>query len=152
MIEKVSFEKTSYGQLPIRFEAGTPAIAEVIAFGAALSFLQSIGQERIDRWEGYLTRLLRTGLQAIPEVVLIGGDGPRGALQSLSFTTGHPLDVATLLDTKGIAVRTGHLCAQPLLDYLKKPSLLRVSFGLYNTIEECHFFLQSLQEALLLLK
>lgn len=148
MIDTVTLEKTTYGPLPTRFEPGTQAVAEIIAFQEALSFIQNIGLHTIFEWEHRLTTYVREKLSSIEQVHLIGNAKTRGALQSLSFTKAHPLDVATLLDTKNIAVRSGHMCGQPLLKACNETSLLRVSFGVYNTLEECDIFIEALKETL----
>ena len=148
MIDTVSFSQATYGPLPARFEPGTPAIAEVIGFGEALLFLRKIGLHRIAQWESALTSYTREQLTTIPGLLLIGNAQQRGPLQSFSFEKAHPLDVATLLDLRGIAVRSGHMCCQPLLRTLHTSSLLRISFGLYNSYEDCDHFLYSLHDVL----
>lgn len=148
MVDRVTFEKTTFDVLPTRFEAGTPSIAEVIAFGESISFLQRIGIEKIAHYEKHLIDHLRQELALIPSVQLLGESEKRGPLQSMTFEHAHPLDVATLLDMKGIAVRTGHLCCQPLLSSLNLSSVLRLSLGVYNTISECDRFIQELKRVL----
>ena len=120
-------------------------------FKEALSFIQEIGIPRISEWEQSLTTYLRTKLAQIPEIKLIGNTSPRGPLQSFSFLKHHPLDVATLLDLRGIAVRSGHMCCQPLVRSLGASSIMRVSFALYNTFSECDQFLSALEDVLRLL-
>lgn len=151
MIDTVTFAKTTYGPLPSRFEAGTPAIAEVIGLGTAISFLQRIGLERIAAWENALSSYLSASLASIPHVRLIGHAPSRGPIQSIAFTNAHPLDVATFLDMKDIAVRSGHMCCQPLLLSLQTSSLMRVSFGLYNSFDDCNRFLNGLEKILRLI-
>lgn len=152
MIDTVTFAKTTYGPLPTRFEPGTPAIAEVIAFGEALSFIHRIGLDNIAEWESSLTSYLRGKLTNMPRIQLIGNASARGPIQSFSFQEAHPLDVATFLDLRGIAVRCGHMCCQPLLKSLNTSSLMRVSFGVYNSFEDCDRFLTALEEILLLIR
>ena len=151
MIDTVTFAKSTYGPLPSRFEPGTPAIAEVIGLGSAISFLQGIGLQRIAAWEASLASYLHEALSSFSTIRLIGRAPARGPIQSLTFTNAHPLDVATFLDMKGIAVRSGHMCCQPLLLSLNTPSLMRISLGLYNSFDDCNRFLNALEKVLRLI-
>jgi cysteine desulfurase/selenocysteine lyase len=152
MIETVTFEKTTYNVLPLKFEAGTPMIAEVIGLGAALDFVQSIGLQNIAALEHQL--LLRTTeqLQAIPDLTIFGNAPEKGALVSFNIKGIHPLDIGTMLDLHGIAVRTGHLCAQPVMRKFGTPAFVRASFGLYNTLEEVDAFAEALRQIIPKLK
>ncbi len=152
MIETVTIQHSTYQDPPLRFEAGTPLIAEVIGLGAAIRFIESIGREKIAAWEQELLLYATKQLRAIPGMRIIGTASHKGAIISFAVEGIHPLDIGTLLDIRGIAVRTGHLCAQPTLKRFGVSSLTRVSFGLYNTKEEIDQFIKALQEVLLLLR
>ena len=145
MIDTVTLEGCTYGPLPLKFEPGTPIIAEAIGFGATCDYLNSIGLEKIYAWEKELQTYLKDRLFQINYVKLFGTAKRRVSLQSFIIKGVHPLDVATLLDLKGIAVRSGHLCCQPLLNKVNLTSALRVSLGVYNTKEEIETFVQELQ-------
>jgi cysteine desulfurase/selenocysteine lyase len=151
MIQAVSFEKTTYQEPPLRFEAGTPPIAEVIGLGAAIEFIQKIGFEAIARHEKQLTEKALLALSKIPEVKLLSNPKHRASLIALTCQERHPLDVGTLLDARGFAVRTGHLCAQPTLKRFGVTSVIRISFGIYNTLSEIEKFSIALQEVLAIL-
>ncbi|MEM6266173.1 MAG: aminotransferase class V-fold PLP-dependent enzyme, partial [Pseudomonadota bacterium] len=135
MIEKVSFAGTTYGPAPQRFEAGTPAIAEAIAFAAAAEYCAEIGLERIHQQEARLTARLRRELSAMNDVTVFG---PADACGIVSFAIDgiHPHDLGTILDEGNVAIRAGHHCAQPLMDYLEVPATARASFGLYSEDED----------------
>lgn len=148
MIEKVSFERTSYNSLPLRLEAGTPAIAEAIGLTAALSYLQEIGLKNIQAHEEELTTYCLEKLRENPAIQIVGQSAKRGPIISFIPVKGHPLDLASWLDIRHICLRSGHLCAQPTLQKLGCSSLLRVSFGLYNSREDIDLFLAALQEGL----
>ena len=147
MIRSVTYQKTLYAELPHRFEAGTPNIAGVVGFDAALRYLDAIGFDALGRHEqellGHGTELLR----GMPGVRLIG-TAPR-KIGVLSFVVDgiHPHDVGTMLDTEGVAIRTGHHCAQPLMDRFCVPATARVSLGLYNTRDELNTFARALAKA-----
>lgn len=134
MIQTVRFEKTTYNELPYKFEAGTPDYVGAIALGKALEFVQQIGIENIARHERMLTQYTLERFTEIENMHIIGK--PDGS--AVSFLVGdiHPADLGTLLDRLGIAIRTGHHCAQPLIDHLGIPGTVRASFALYNTREE----------------
>lgn len=151
MIESVSFAKTTYQAPPLRFEAGTPSIAEVIGLGAALTFLQKIGFEAIASHEKMLTDKALEELALIPQVRLLSTPKKRASLITFTCPGYHPLDIGTLLDSRGIAVRTGHLCAQPTLKRFGISSAIRASFGIYNTLSEIALFSKALKEVLILL-
>jgi len=152
MIDVVTFEKTTYNTLPLKFEAGTPMIAEVVGLGAAIDFVESVGLEAIYSWEHELLLHAMAGMENIPEVRLIGTANEKGAIISFEIEGVHPLDVGTLLDLHGIAVRTGHHCAQPTMKHFGVPGCARISFGLYNTKEEIDRFIEVLKEIIPLLK
>lgn len=145
MIEKVEFEKTTYNVLPLKFEAGTPMIAEVIALGSAIDYIQSIGLENIEAWEHELLVYATEKLEQIPKLKIIGQAKEKGALISFVIDGIHSLDLGGFLDLKGIAVRTGHHCAQPVMRFFNVPSTARASFGCYNTKEEIDYLADSLR-------
>ena len=148
MIERVTLEKTTYNRLPLKFEAGTPMIAEVIGLGAAIDYLSAIGMETIQCWEHDLLAYATLKLSQIPNLQIIGTAKEKGAIISFTIAGVHPLDLATLLDCRRIAIRTGHHCSQPALDRFGLSSTARISFGLYNTFEEIDQFLSSLTNIL----
>ena len=136
MILSVTFEKTTYNTIPHKFEAGTPPIAAMIGLGAAVDYLRAIGLERIAEHEHALLSYATEQMSALPDVRLIGTASEKAAV--LSFYVGeiHPHDVGTLLDEQGIAVRTGHHCAQPVMKRFGIPATARASFAFYNTFDE----------------
>ena len=136
MIEMVSFEKTTYAELPFKFEAGTPHIAGAIALGAAVDYVTGIGLSRMRVYEDGLLAYAAERLGAINSVRLIGTAPDKTAILSFMVDEVHPHDVGTILDREGIAVRTGHHCAQPLMDRYNVSATVRASFGLYNTRDE----------------
>lgn len=136
MIEEVTFEKTTYASLPHKFEAGTPHICGGIAFGAALKYLNKIGFETIAAYENDLLNYATAALLAIEGLKIYGQADHKTAVISFNLEGIHPYDVGSILDQLGIAVRTGHHCAQPIMDYFKIPGTVRASFSFYNTKEE----------------
>ena len=148
MIETVTFEKTTYNQLPLKFEAGTPQIAEVIGLGAAIDYLLSIGLEGIHEWEEGLVNHATSLVKNIPGIRVISNAVEKGAILTFSFDKVHPLDIGTLLDLQGVAIRTGHLCAQPTMRHFGITAACRASFGLYNTMEEVELFASALQKVI----
>ena len=148
MIGHVSFEKTTYANLPFKFEAGTPDFIDIAAFSKALDFIDSIGIDNIARHEEMLLKYATSKLQEIPNLKIYGTSDHKSAV--ISFLVGdiHPYDIGMLLDKLGIAVRTGHHCAQPLMDYYGIPGTVRASFAVYNTIEEFDSFIAALHRIL----
>jgi cysteine desulfurase / selenocysteine lyase len=146
MISSVTFEKTTYNVLPHKFEAGTPNIAGVVGFGAALDYVQSIGIGAIERHEGELLSDATAKVSAIPGVRIIGTAAAKAGVLSFTIEGVHPHDVGTVLDREGVAVRTGHHCAQPVMDFFKVPATARASFGLYNTPAEVDALVAGIQE------
>jgi cysteine desulfurase / selenocysteine lyase len=136
MIASVTFEKTTYNDVPYRFEAGTPDIAGAIGLGAAVNYLQKLGMEAIFHHEHELLRHGTRLLSGMKSVRLIGTAASKAAVLSFEVEGVHPHDVGSLLDHEGIAVRTGHHCAQPVMDRFGVPATTRASFGIYNTKEE----------------
>jgi cysteine desulfurase/selenocysteine lyase len=136
MIASVTFEKTVYNRLPYKFEAGTPNIADTIGFGAALEYVNSLGLEQIELHEADLLDCATKSVEAIPGVRVVGTAREKAGVLSFVMENIHPHDIGTILDTEGIAVRTGHHCAQPVMQRFGIPATARASFGLYNTREE----------------
>jgi cysteine desulfurase / selenocysteine lyase len=136
MIASVTFEKTVYNRLPYKFEAGTPDIAGVIALGAAVEYLEHLGLEKIEQHEHELLAYATEKVSAIPGVKLIGTAKNKAGVLSFVMDGVHPHDIGTILDHEGIAIRTGHHCAQPVMQRFGIPATARASFGLYNTKEE----------------
>jgi cysteine desulfurase/selenocysteine lyase len=136
MIASVTFEKTVYNRLPYKFEAGTPNIADTIGLGAAIEYLNHLGLDEIERHEADLLAYATKSVGSIPGVRIVGTAKEKAGV--LSFVMGeiHPHDIGTILDTEGIAIRTGHHCAQPVMQRFGIPATARASFGLYNTREE----------------
>ena len=136
MILSVTFEKTTYNVIPHKFEAGTPPIAAAIGLGAAVDYLREVGMDRIAAHEHALLDYATEAIRALPGVRIIGTAGEKASVVSFYIDEVHPHDAGTLLDQEGIAVRTGHHCAQPVMDRFKVPATVRASFALYNTLEE----------------
>ncbi len=142
MIREVTFEKTTYNTIPFKFEAGTPSIAEVIAFKSALDFITSTGKANIHRHEHDLLQYAVSLLQDVKGVIPVGTAAEKIAVFSFNIQSMHPFDVGQLLDAKGIAVRTGHHCTQPLMRRLGIEGTVRASFAVYNTRTEVEVFAQ----------
>jgi cysteine desulfurase / selenocysteine lyase len=151
MIKDVTFEKITFNDLPYKFEAGTPNIADVIGFKAALDFVYQVGKEKIRRHEHELLVHATESLEQIPGVRIIGKAKEKVSLVSFIVDKVHPQDLGILLDNRGIAVRTGHHCAQPLMDRFCIPGTTRASFAMYNTKEEIDQLVTGLQRAIKLL-
>ena len=152
MIAEVTFEKTTYADLPHKFEAGTPNIAGGIAFGAALDYMNAIGFDAIAAYEQELLDYATTALKKIEGVQIYGEAPKKTAVLSFNVQGIHPYDVGSILDKFGIAVRTGHHCAQPIMDYYQIPGTIRASFSFYNTTEEIDRMLAALERALQMLQ
>jgi cysteine desulfurase/selenocysteine lyase len=136
MIDTVTFERTTFAPLPSKFEAGTPDIAAVVAFRAALDYLTTVGLDAIAAHEHALVERATARLSAIPGVHIIGTATPKAGVVSFTMDCAHPHDIGTVLDSEGIAIRAGHHCAQPLMRRFGVPSTARASFYLYNTAED----------------
>lgn len=152
MIEQVTFEKTTFNELPYKFEAGTPNIGGILAFGVTLDYLNEIGLDIIAHYEQELLNYATLKLREVPDLHILGDVENKGALISFTIDGVHPLDLATLLNLKGIALRSGHLCAQPGLKRFGHTSVSRISFALYNTIDEIDQFVENLKQTLHTLK
>lgn len=152
MIAEVTFEKTTYADLPHKFEAGTPNIAGGIAFGAALDYVNSIGLEAIATYEASLLAYATAALEQLPGITIYAKDVEKVAVLSFNVQGLHPYDVGSILDKIGIAVRTGHHCAQPIMDYYEIPGTIRASFAFYNTKEEIDRMVEALKKAITMLQ
>jgi len=152
MIDEVTFEKTTYADLPHKFEAGTPNICGGIAFGAALDYMNAIGFEAIGSYENELLHYATEQLAQIEGLRIYGENKHKTAVISFNIDSIHPYDVGTLLDKMGIAVRTGHHCAQPIMDYYKIQGTIRASFAFYNTKDEVDIFVNGVQRAVAMLR
>jgi len=147
MIDEVSFEKTTYSDLPNKFEPGTPNIAGVIASGIALDYINNIGLEEIKEYEDYLLDYATKKLLEINGLKIYGKSKNKTSVISFNIGDIHPYDIGSLIDNLGIAVRTGHHCAQPIMDYFKIPGTIRVSFCFYNTTDEIDSLVSALKKA-----
>ena len=152
MIAEVTFEKTTYADLPHKFEAGTPNIAGGIAFGAALDYINAIGMEQIATYEEELLQYATDKLSKIPGLKIYGTAPKKTAVISFNVEGIHPYDIGSILDKLGIAVRTGHHCAQPIMDYYQIPGTVRASFSFYNTFEEINSMVEALKKAITMLQ
>lgn len=152
MIATVSFEKTTYADLPHKFEAGTPNIAGGIAFGAAIDYIHSIGLNHIAAYEQELLHYATDQLSQIPGLKIYGQAPHKTAVISFNIGEIHPYDIGTILDKMGIAVRTGQHCTQPIMDYYKIPGTVRASFSFYNTIEEIDRLVAAVKKAQMMLE
>ena len=150
MIDTVTFEKTTYAGLPHKFEAGTPDICGGIAFGVAVDYMNSIGFQNIAAYE---QELLEYGTKKLEEIgnIKIYGTTHKTSVISFNIEGIHPYDIGAILDKLGVAVRTGHHCAQPIMDFYKIPGTIRASFAFYNTKEEIDVFVKALQKVILML-
>jgi cysteine desulfurase/selenocysteine lyase len=152
MISEVTFEKTTYNALPNKFEAGTPAIAEVIAFKKSIEFIESIGFDNIEKIEHDLLFYATRKLKEITGVRILGEAKEKSAVISFVIDDIHPHDLGVILDKEGVAIRTGHHCTQPLLKFFGVTSTARASFAFYNTVEEIDVFINALNKAIKFLK
>ncbi len=152
MIAEVTFEKTSYADLPHKFEAGTPNIAGGIAFGTALDYINAIGIKKIANYEEELLQYATYELSKIPRLKIYGTASKKIAVISFNVEGIHPYDIGSILDKLGIAVRTGHHCAQPIMDYYQIPGTVRASFSFYNTFEEIDRMIEALIKAITMLQ
>jgi len=151
MIDQVSFEKTTYAGLPHKFEAGTPNICGGIATGAGLDYMNGLGFDNIASYENELLQYGTEKLLEIDGLKIYGTSAHKTAVISFNVGNIHPYDIGTILDKLGIAVRTGHHCAQPIMEYYKIPGTVRASFSFYNTKEEIDTFVNGLKRAVTML-
>ncbi len=147
MIHAVSFDHTTFNELPYKFEAGTPNIADAIGLGAAIDFIESLDREALRAHEDHVRKLTESLLQQNENVRLIGTAANKTGVVSFLLDGAHPSDVGTLLDQQGVAVRTGHHCAMPLMERLGIPGTVRASFGMYNSEEEVHRLMDAITKA-----
>jgi cysteine desulfurase/selenocysteine lyase len=151
MIAKVTFERTTYNSLPLKFEAGTPHIAGAIGLGSAIEFLNSLDLEAAAAHELELTKYAQGILDTFEGLHIIGEAKNKTSVVSFTIDNMHPFDLGTLLDKQGIAVRTGHHCTQPLMDFFQIPGTVRASFAFYNTKEEIDTFVAALERSMQIL-
>ncbi len=151
MIEKVSFEKTTFNVLPFKFEAGTPNIVGGIALGTAFDFIESLNFEECQVHELELLRYAEEQLRSISGIQIFGNSKNKTSVISFNVGNIHPFDIGTLLDKQGIAVRTGHHCTQPIMDFYQIPGTIRVSFSIYNTKSEIDLFMAALNKSIQIL-
>ena len=147
MISTVTFEKTTYNDLPFKFEAGTPAVGDVIGLRKAIEYMQGIGVEKIRDYEADLLRYGMGALSQIEGIRFVGTAPHKAAVISFLLGTAHPYDVGVLLDHQGVAVRTGHHCTQPIMNHYGIPGTVRASFALYSTHEEIDRLVEALRKA-----
>ncbi len=152
MISDVTFEKTTYADLPHKFEAGTPNISGVIAFGEAINYMNNIGFDNILNYEKELLNYAQDQIRKIEGVEIYGESINKTPIVSFNIKGIHPYDIGSILDKMGIAVRTGHHCAQPIMDFYKIPGTVRASFSFYNTIEEIDLMIKGLKKAIMMLQ
>lgn len=152
MIDQVTFEKTTYADLPHKFEAGTPNIAGGVGFGAAIDYMNNIGFDAIAAHENDLMRHATKKLKKIEGLHIYGDVENKVAVISFNVEGLHPYDIGTLLDKMGIAVRTGHHCCQPIMDHFQIPGTVRASFAFYNTHEEVERFIAGVEKAVGMLR
>ena len=147
MIDQVSFEKSTYADLPNKFEAGTPNISGVIASGIALDYINKLGLANIKEYEDYLLDYATAKLEEIDGIKIYGESKTKVSVISFNIGEIHPYDIGSVIDNLGIAVRTGHHCAQPIMDYFDIPGTIRISFSFYNTIDEINILIDALKKA-----
>lgn len=152
MIASVTFEKTTYAGLPHKFEAGTPNICGGIAFGAALDYMNNLGFDVISQYEDELLAYATNNLKKIEGIKIYGEGLDKTAVISFNIGDIHPYDLGSILNQMGIAVRTGHHCAQPIMDFYEIPGTVRASFSFYNTFEEIDIMVTALKKAVLMLQ
>ena len=145
MIRTVTFEKSTYAGLPHKFEAGTPAIAEIIGLGAAIDYLTAVGMDKIAAYEAELLDYATEQAEQIKGMNIIGQAAEKGGILSFTLDHIHPHDIGTMLDSLGIAIRAGHHCAMPVMDFYGVPATARASFAMYNTREEIDILMQGIK-------
>jgi len=147
MIKKVTFEKTTYNELPFKFEAGTPSVADVLGLSSALDYINKIGIDKIENYENELLDYATSELKKIDGIKIIGQAKEKAALISFLLADTHPFDVGTIMNQMGIAVRTGHHCTQPLMDFFNIQGTIRASFSFYNTFDEIDLFIDAVKKS-----
>lgn len=151
MIQQVTFEKTTYNELPFKFEAGTPAVSDVIGLQTAIEYIESIGIETIAQHEQQLLQYATTQLRCIDGVRIYGTAPQKAAIISFNLNNIHPYDVGVIIDQMGVAVRTGHHCTQPIMQHFQIPGTIRASFALYNTLDEVDRLIEAVKKAQIML-
>ncbi len=146
MIAQVTFDKTSYNDIPFKFEAGTPPIAQAIGLGKALEYIESIGWPLLVQHEQELLQYATQQLTELPDINLIGTAQEKIGVISFTMNNIHPHDIGSIVDQSGVAIRTGHHCAMPIMDFFKVPATARASFGLYNTLEDIDQLITALRK------
>ena len=152
MISEVTFKKTTYQEPPHKYEAGTPNIVGSIALGTAIDYVKNINIEKICKHEQNLLNYATDKIKSLNEVKIIGTSKNKAGIISFIVKNTHPNDIGVILDNHGIAVRTGHHCCQPLMQFYNIPATIRASFGLYNTLDEIDSFIDALKNAINLLR
>jgi cysteine desulfurase/selenocysteine lyase len=147
MVDTVTYEKTTFNEPPFRFEAGTPAIVQAIGLGKAVSYMQALGMENITAHEQELTDYATEQLNNIDGLKIIGQAKDKGGVFSFNVEGMHPQDLAFILDKEGVSIRTGHHCAQPIVNRMGYESLARASLGLYSTKEDVDSLVSAIQKA-----
>jgi len=151
MIKEVTFEKTTYADLPHKFEAGTPNIAGGIVLGTAIDYMNGIGFDNIARYEQELLDYGTKRLLEIEGLKIYGTSENKASVISFNIEGIHPYDIGTIIDKLGVAVRTGHHCAKPIMNYFNIPGTIRASFAFYNTKEEIDIFVEAVKKAQMML-
>ena len=152
MVDTVSFEKTTFNVLPFKFEAGTPNVGAALGLETAVQFLQSFDREEVEHYEAQLLRSAIDKLSEIDGIRFIGEAERRSGLVSFIIDGVHPYDLGTLIDKMGVAVRTGHHCAEPVMTRFGISGTVRASFALYNTMEEVGVFVNAVKKAAMMLR
>jgi cysteine desulfurase/selenocysteine lyase len=147
MILEVSFSGTTFNELPYKFEAGTPNISGVIGLGAAAQYLEDIGMEYVESWESELSNYMTEQLSSIEDMRLIGTAANKAGVQSFLLGDIHPHDLGTILDHQGVAIRTGHHCAMPVMEFFGVPGTARASLALYNNFDDIDRLVAALETA-----
>jgi cysteine desulfurase/selenocysteine lyase len=151
MISEVTFEKTTFNELPYKFEAGTPNITSVVAFGEAIRYLQKLGIKEVAAYENKLLEYATEKLLEIPGMIIYGTHHCKAGVITFNIEGIHSFDLGTMLDKMGIAVRTGRLCADPVMDQYNVPGTVRISFAVYNTTEEVDTIVEALKKLVVML-
>ena len=152
MVDKVSFEKTTFNKVPFKFEAGTPNVGAALGLEAAVKFIQSLDRQEVERHEDMLLNYATEQLAKIEGIRFIGRAPKRNGLVSFLVDGIHPYDLGTIIDKMGVAVRTGHHCAEPVMTFFGIPGTVRASFAMYNTKEEIDIFIKAVEKAAMMLR
>lgn len=152
MVDKVSFEKTTFNKVPFKFEAGTPNVGAALGLEAAVKFIQSLDRQEVERHEDMLLNYVTEQLAKIEGIRFIGRAPKRNGLVSFLVDGIHPYDLGTIIDKMGVAVRTGHHCAEPVMTFFGIPGTVRASFAMYNTKEEIDIFIKAVEKAAMMLR